>query len=136
MRLLGVDLGMKRIGLAIAETDPFVATPRPAIPAVGRLISDAQRVAEFARREQVDAVIVGLPIEESGAEGRMARVCRTFAGHLSAAGLVTHLVDEAFTSIEAENAMLTTDLTAAARRKRRDGEAAARILERYVQNAP
>ena len=135
MRLLGVDLGMKRIGLAIAETDPFVVTPRSALPAIGRLASDAQRVGDFARREQVDAIVVGLPVEESGVEGRMARVCRVFAGHLSAAGFVTHLVDESFTSVEAESAMAQTDLTAAARRKRKDGEAAARIVERYVRQA-
>jgi len=135
MRLLGVDLGMKRIGLAIAETEPFVVTPRPALPAVGRLASDAQRIGEFAKREQVDAIVVGLPIEETGAEGRMARVCRMFAGHLTDAGFVTHLVDESFTSVEAETAMAQTDLTAAARRKRKDGEAAARILERYVRQA-
>jgi putative transcription antitermination factor YqgF len=102
MRLLGVDFGFKRIGLAIAETAPEVITARPFLDASGTLKTDAARIAELAKREEIDAIVIGLPVEESGEEGRMARICRTVARHLIEAGFRVEVVDERYTSIEAE----------------------------------
>lgn len=132
MRLLGVDLGSKRIGIAVGEKEAGVVTPRPALAAVGTLRRDADAVAALARREEADAIVLGLPVELSGEEGRMARVCRTFAGHLADLGLTVHLVDETFTSVAAEAAMRQVDMKASQRRKARDGEAAAQIVERFI----
>lgn len=132
MRLLGIDFGFKRIGVAVAETDAEIASPRPAMTASGALKRDAVAIAEVAKREQVDRIIVGLPIEESGEEGRMARICRTLASHLTDLGFTVDVVDETLTSVTAEATMLSSGLKASDRRKRRDGEAAALILERYM----
>ncbi|MFI5385496.1 MAG: Holliday junction resolvase RuvX [Fimbriimonadales bacterium] len=102
MRLLGVDFGFKRIGLAIAEKEHGIVTPRPNLRATGTLAKDAQRLVEMAKKEEVDLVVIGLPIEESGEEGRMARICRALAGHIADGGVRVQVVDESFTSLEAE----------------------------------
>ena len=128
--MLGVDFGFKRIGLAVAETEPPIVTARPAIVASGTLAKDAQTLADIARKEEAREVVIGLPIEEEG-EGRMARICRTLAGHIESAGFKVHLVDETLTSVQAD-ANLREHGTAAQRRKLKDGEAACLILERYL----
>ena len=135
MRLLGIDFGFKRIGIAIAETEHGIISARPSIEASGTLKTDAARLAEMAKKEQVDAVVLGLPIEEDGEEGRMARICRTLAGHIAECGIEVHLVDERMTSIEAEANIRDgseTEIKASQIRKLKDGEAARLILERYL----
>lgn len=131
MRLLAVDLGTKRIGIAVGETDPRVVSPRPSLAAQGTLKRDAAQVSALASREETKNVVLGLPLED-GEETRMARVCRQFGALLQAEGLTVHFVDETLSSVEAEAAMLEADIKASVRRKLRDGEAACRILERYL----
>lgn len=132
MRLLGIDFGFKRIGVAVAETEVGIVTPRAAMTASGTLKRDADAIALLARREEVDAVVLGLPVEESGEEGRMARICRTLADHIIGNGIQVHLVDESMTSVQADGTLRQDGLKASQRRKLRDGEAAALILERYL----
>lgn len=132
MRLLGIDFGFKRIGVAIAETEVGIVTPRPPLSASGALKKDAELLAAYAKREEAAAIVLGLPIEESGVEGRMARICRTLAQHLEGNGITVHLVDESMTSVHADGALRDEGLKASQRRKLRDGEAAALILERYL----
>ncbi len=135
MRLLGVDFGFKRIGLAVGETDYGVVTPRPVLAASGALKTDAEAIARLAKVESVGAVVVGLPIEPCGEEGRMARICRTVAGHLEGHGFAVHLVDERMSSASADSILRDEGLKASQRRKRIDGEAAALILERFMNEA-
>ena len=111
MRLLGVDFGFKRIGIAVAVTDPCIVTARPTIEASGALKTDAASLAEMARKEEVDQIVLGLPIEESGDEGKMARICRLLAGHLTDMGCKVALVDERMTSVEAEARIRTESPT-------------------------
>ncbi len=131
MRLLGIDFGFKRIGLAVAETEFGIITARPAIEASGTLKNDAQRLIEIARQDKVDAVVVGLPLE-SGVEGKMARICRTVAEQIGASGLTVHLIDESLSSVAAEATLREDNLKASQRRKLQDGEAARVILERFI----
>jgi putative Holliday junction resolvase len=131
VRLLGVDFGFTRIGIAIAETEPPVVTARPPLAASGGLKRDAKALAELARKEEVGAVVVGLPLED-GEEQRMARIARQLAEHLKGEGLTVHLVDETLSSVVADQGLREAGLKASQRRKLRDGEAAALILERYL----
>jgi putative Holliday junction resolvase len=133
MRLLGVDFGFKRIGVAVGETDVRLASPRPALAASGTLKRDAEALNQLARKEQTQAIVLGYPLGDEGEDGRMARVATQLKGHLEALGHAVHLVDESMTSVEADNAMFAAGLKASERRKRRDGEAACRILERYME---
>ncbi len=132
MRLLGIDFGFKRIGVAVAETEVGIVTPRPPMTASGALKRDAEAISAMAKREEVSAVIIGLPVEESGEEGRMARICRTLGDHIAGNGITVHLVDESMTSVQADGTLRQDGLKASQRRKLRDGEAAALILERYL----
>jgi putative Holliday junction resolvase len=132
MKLLGVDFGFKRIGLAVTDSAVALPSAKPTLDAAGSLRKDAIRIAEIAKRENVEAVVIGLPLED-GEEGRMARICRQLAENLERDhGLKTFLVDETLTSVAAEEMLLSTGMKASQRKKHRDGEAAARILERYL----
>lgn len=136
MRLLGVDFGFKRIGLAVVDSEVGLPSPRYALTASGKLKTDANVLNELAKKEQVEGIVIGLPIEPSGEEGRMARICRQLAGHLEALGRPVYLVDERLSSVEAERTLLDSGLKASERRKRRDAEAACLILERYLHEKP
>jgi len=129
-----VDFGFKRIGLAIAEAEHGVVTPRPFLEATGKLVTDAERLVEIGRAEDVDRIVLGLPLDD-GEEGRMARICRILAGHIRDGGFAVDLVDETLTSVEADARILDSAerrLKASQRRKLKDGEAARLILERYL----
>ncbi len=132
MRLLGVDYGFKRIGLAVTDSSIGLPATRPAATSQGSLKKDAAQIAALAKKEAADAVVLGLPVEAEG-EGRMARICRTLAGHLQDDhGVQVFLVDESLTSVAAEDLLFSTGMKASQRKKLRDGEAAAQILERYL----
>ncbi len=131
MRLLAVDLGKKRIGIAVGESHPEVISPRPALAATGVLKQDAQSVDKIARREEVNVIVVGLPLED-GEEGRMAIVCRKFGELLVEHGWLVQYEDESLSSVQAIANMADLDMKASLRKKRRDGEAAAIILERFL----
>lgn len=133
MRLLGVDFGFRRIGLAVMETEFGVTTPRPALAASGTLAKDATEIDRIAKQEKVDEIILGFPIEEDGNVGKMARVCQSVAEKLNALGNKVELVDERLSSVEAEKELRQSDLKASERRKLRDGEAARILLERYME---
>jgi len=134
MRLLGVDFGFKRIGLAVVDSDIKLPAPRPTLAASGKLKNDAQTLHELAKKEQANAIVIGLPVEPDGSEGRMARICRQLAGQIEALGTTVHFVDERLTSIEAEQNLFAEDLKASQRKKRLDSEAACLILERYLHD--
>ena len=129
-RALSVDFGGKRIGVAVGETGAKVATARPNIEASGTLAKDAQAIFALAAKEGADVIVVGLPTDADG-ETKMSRVCRKLGESIAALGARVAYIDEAFTSAEAERDMVEVGLKGSERRKRSDGEAACRILERY-----
>lgn len=126
-----MDFGSKRIGLAVGESGFGVASPKPPLAASGTLAADAQAIAAEAARCGAEAIVLGLPLSEDGSHTRMARVCLQLADRLRELGWEVHLADERLTSVEAERAMRDVGLKGAETRRRKDGEAAARILERF-----
>lgn len=130
MRILCVDLGTKRIGLAVGESEFSLASPRPALSASGKLATDAESISQKGKAEEADLIVIGIPFNES--DTRMERACRKLGELLEDKNWNVRYVDETLTSIEAESRIMgSTDLTAAQRRKVRDGEAACLILERF-----
>lgn len=129
---MGVDFGFKRIGIAIVDSDSRLPSPRPTLSASGKLKSDAISLGQLAAKEYADAIVLGLPLEPDGTEGRLARICRQLAGHLTELGKQVHLTDERLSSIEAQDRLFVEDLKASQRKKRLDSEAACIILERYL----
>ena len=131
MRVLAIDFGFKRIGVALGESEFDIATPRPSIAASGALKKDAAALHTLARAEEADAVVLGLPVEEDGQEGKMARICRMLAEHLVTEGETVHLVNEVYSSLEAENALAEAKVRITRRKQLRDGEAACVIVQRF-----
>ncbi|MEQ1823183.1 MAG: Holliday junction resolvase RuvX [Fimbriimonadaceae bacterium] len=126
-RVIGVDFGSKRIGIAVGVTEFRIASPRNSILAAGKLSTDATAIALIAKTEEASLVVVGVPENEQ--DQRMANVCVKLAQEIRLLGLDVETVDESFTSVEAISEM--RELKGSDKRKRKDGEAACRIIERY-----
>ena len=139
MTVLGIDLGAKRIGLAVSDAEDRIAFPAGVIPSQGQR-ADVGAVAELAREREARAVVVGLPIHMDGREGPEAKAARQFAERLAErSGLPVELVDERWTSREAERVLAGSTRGRKARRrdKGRVDEAAATILLRtWLEQQP
>jgi putative holliday junction resolvase len=104
--ILGIDLGERRIGLAIAERDWLSARPLITVARARSLdpADDAATLARIAREHGVAELVVGLPLEASGAHGRMAEAAATWAGVVAdRLGLPVALRDERLSSHVAES---------------------------------
>lgn len=130
MRVLGVDLGKVRIGIAVMDWDSGIATPRQPLVAIGTLTKDATQVVEAARKEEVSRVILGLPLID-GEETKLSLVVRRFGEILRQSGLEIDYADESLSSHEADTAMLAAGMKSSQRKKALDSQAACVILERY-----
>jgi putative Holliday junction resolvase len=138
-RLLGVDVGERRIGVAVSEGR--IAVPLTIIEHRSR-DADVARIAGIAREQAVVAVVVGLPVSLSGAEHAQAKLTRTFGQALARRVDVPVVYqDERYTTVRARTTPepLTPAKEAAARKPpRRKGErpvddlAAALILQAYI----
>ena len=135
MRLIGLDHGAKRIGVAVGDTETGMAFARPAIKR-RNLDHDLALVGELCTTEGATTIVIGLPLLLDGTEGAQAALAREFGGRLAAIGLQVAYEDERLTSWEAERE------TGARRRRptRESGEidsAAARlILQQYLDARP
>jgi putative Holliday junction resolvase len=105
MIVLGVDLGAKRIGLAVSDPEERVAFPAGALASRGRA-QDVAALAEVVAQRGAGCVVVGLPIHMSGRRGPEAEAALRFAAELAKkAGVPVETFDERWTSREAERAL-------------------------------
>ena len=138
MRVLAVDPGKVRVGLALSDESGRLATPHSTIPASGKL---AATIAGIAADAGAGSVIVGLPRRLDGSEGPEAEAARRLAGEIAAAGdLTVELWDERFTTSMAENALRIARpkrgrKVASSRREATDRVAAAVLLQSYLDRA-
>jgi len=132
VRYLGLDVGRATIGLALA--DEVLRTAR-ALRTLRRT-GEAQDVAEIRKvveEFEVTRAVVGLPLNMDGSEGASARLARGFAERLGAAlGLPVELHDERLSTFEAEDRLRRQGLSGRERRKVVDAEAAAVILQDWL----
>jgi putative Holliday junction resolvase len=139
-RLLGIDLGSRRVGLAIAEAGDVRAHPLATIPRRRTVAEDVAALARIAAANRVDELVVGLPLDMSGAEGAMAAEARQWALAVArGTDLPVRLRDERLSSHVAEGRVGGAGrgraggppgpTRRAAHRARVDREAAAVILE-------
>lgn len=127
--MLGVDVGTVRVGLALSDPDRMIASPLDTVPAGDDL---SARLAEIARAEACETVVVGLPRALSGRETDSTRLAKQVAEALRAEGLHVELWDERLSSAEAEAALLRGGRRRAQRRTERDRVAAALILQGWL----
>ena len=102
-RLLGIDLGERRIGLALADDDASAAVPLATVRRARRLEGDITTLRRVVAEQHIAGLVVGLPLEASGADGPQARLTRTWAEAVSEAlGVPLSYRDERLTSHLAE----------------------------------
>ena len=102
-RILGVDLGARRIGLAIADAGIDIARPLVTVTRSASLDGDVAALERVSREQGVTELVVGLPIEASGVEGPMAVGARAWAAAVGERlGLPVTMRDERLSSFEAE----------------------------------
>ena len=135
MRALGLDLGTKRIGVAIADSAGTVATPYEVIARTGDRARDHRRIAELAAEAEADQLVVGLPLSLDGSVGPAAQAARAEADELAAAtGLPGAPWVERLTTVTADRSLMALDLKAPARRKVVDQVAAAVMLQAWLDH--
>jgi len=134
--VLGLDLGARRIGLAVSDPDARIAFPAGQLERTG-LAADLAAVQALVNDRGVTRIVVGLPVLLSGGDGTGARAARQFARALGeATGLPVALVDERLTTAEAERAL--REAPARRRRGRKqviDAMAATLLLRSYLAQA-
>jgi len=131
-RLLGVDYGSVRVGLAISDPDRKIAFPLVTWERRSR-DQDARYIRALVEKEEIGGLIVGLPVHLSGREGQKSAEARGFGKWLvETTGLPVLFWDERFTSVEAENHLLAAGLTNKRRKARRDRVAAQILLQAYL----
>lgn len=132
-RYLGVDFGATRIGLAVSDPDGRVALPHSIVDSTSPT-EQVERVAQVARENGVDAVVVGRPRGLSGDAGPAEKKVNRFAGRLSSRHLRVVLWDERFTTHGASAALEEQGLTAKEQRPLIDQVAATLILQSYLDH--
>ena len=130
MRYLAIDYGGKRTGLALCDKAEMIASPVAVIENKAQLMKEILNIVET---EQVEAIVVGLPLNMDGSEGPAAKTVRSFARELAVhinIPIVFH--DERLSSFEAEEKLAAADLTRKKKKKRLDAIAAAAILQSFL----
>jgi putative pre-16S rRNA nuclease len=132
--LLGLDLGTRRIGLAISDADAVIAFPIGALERRG-LAQDLEALRELILARGVKGVVVGLPLHLDGRAGSAAQAARRFAEVLGeASALPVELVDERWTSAEAERTLRDAPRAQRHRKENVDALAATLILRSYLES--
>ena len=133
-RILALDLGKKRIGLAISDPLGLTAQGLPNLERTNKR-SDLAALAEFAREREVGEFLMGNPINMRGAEGRQSVWVREFAEALErATGLPVRLWDERLTTVEAGRVLRSSGISIAKRAAAVDRLSAVILLQSYLDS--
>lgn len=131
-RLLGVDFGIRRVGLAICDRDRIIASPFATYER-RNAESDSNYFRDVVAAEGCVGLVVGLPVHTDGREGVKAKEARAYGAWLAkATGLPVVFWDERFSTSQAESALWNAGLTHKKRKDRRDRVAAQIVLQAYI----
>lgn len=131
---IGLDVGDVRIGVAVSDLMGLTANPRETyVRKKNDLQADIAYFCEYAKREDADAFVLGLPKNMDGSEGPRAEITRQFGDMLAgASGLPVIYQDERLTTVSAERVLLEADMRREKRKQVIDKVAAAIILQAYL----
>lgn len=131
MRILGLDVGQKRIGVALSDPMGWTAQGHSVLQRTAG--DDMARIEELCRENEVETIVVGLPLNMNGTEGPKAVECRDYARDLAAyTGLPVKLWDERLTTVTAEKVLIQADVSRRKRKQVIDKMAATFILQSYL----
>lgn len=134
MKLLALDVGSKRIGLAMSDELGFTAQPIEALQRSG-LKADLAKIKEKIETFQIGEIVVGYPIHLDGSVGTQAESVLEFVEELKKEiSIPVALWDERLSTVAVERLMLEGDLSRKKRKKRVDSLSAQWILQGYLEN--
>jgi putative holliday junction resolvase len=133
MRILGIDYGRRRLGLALSDETELLASPLPV-----RIRTDEKAdhafLCDLIRERGIGRAVVGLPLRMNGSHGEMANEALDFGATLAArCRIPVDTFDERLTTREAERVLVQADLPRARRRNLRDSVSAVLILQGYLE---
>ena len=134
-RAVGLDLGSKRIGVAVTDPTGTIASPLQVLQRSGNAGRDHQTIAKLVADEQAEIVVVGLPLNMNGSAGAAARAAVDEATALATVvGVPVVTFDERRTTVTADQAMIGAGMRAPARRRVVDKVAAAVLLQHWLDS--
>jgi putative Holliday junction resolvase len=132
MRILGLDVGERRIGVAVADERVRVALPT-AVVERSELPADLDAIARLVQEQEAEAIVIGLPISLSGSLGPQAQATKAFGQELAARlPLPIEYWDERLSSVEAQRRLASAGHRGPKAKARRDAAAAAIVLQSYL----
>ena len=133
-RILGLDFGTKRVGAAVSDSRAKIASP---LEVYERRDSaqDARHYTTLVEENEVDSIVIGLPVHLGGREGGSASLARTFGEWISqVTGKAVVYYDERYTTVDAEESMIVAGLRRSKRKGLRDMLAARILLQNYLDD--
>ena len=133
MRALGIDLGSKRIGVAVSDRSGTIATPLVVVLRSGDRARDHRRLAELVAEEEAERMVVGLPLSLDGSMGPAALAAVAEAEEIaSVVGVPVETFDERLTTVSAQRSLIEARMSREARRRLVDKVAAAVMLQTWL----
>lgn len=134
-RIMGIDYGVHRIGVALSDLLGCTAQPFEVVERVS-IKKDIERLREIARSKEVELVVMGLPLNMDGTPGMLTDEVNGFAARIGEALKVpVELYDERLTTLQAERMLIEEgDVSREKRKQVRDKVAAALILQAYLDS--
>lgn len=133
LRALGVDLGTRRIGVAVSDLSGTVASPYEVVERSGDVGRDHARLAALVQEVEAEVVVVGLPLSLSGAQGRAAQAANEEVEELrKVLPVPIEVVDERLSTVSAHSMLKAAGLNEKKRRSQVDKVAAAVILQHWL----
>lgn len=135
MRILGLDIGTVRIGVAVSDETLTIASPLTTLNARSSHEELTRQINVICKENQISKIVIGLPLSMSGGDrGESARMARRFGDALAEAldGVEVDYLDERFTSTQAERCLVSANLSRKRRKSAIDKVAAALILQSYL----
>jgi len=134
-RSLGVDLGSKRIGIAISDSAGTVATPIDVVHRSRNRTADHQAILALAREWEAEVIVIGLPLHLDGSIGPAAEAALAEAEELrGTTELVVETYDERLTTVTAQRSIIEMGLSAEGRKRSVDKIAAAVMLQAWLDH--
>lgn len=130
-RIIALDVGDRRIGIAVSDPLGYTAQPIETYTRVG-YGPDTRHILQIAEQYATNRILCGLPLNMDGTQGFQTQKVRDFAAKLEEAGLVIEFYDERMTTVLAESALLEADMRRENRKKKVDMVAAVMILQSYL----
>lgn len=133
VRALGVDPGSKRIGIAVSDMSGTIASPLTVVHRSRSRQHDLHEIARIARDEEAEVIVIGLPLNMDGTEGKAAKAAIAEGRRLATlVDVPIEMHDERRTTVMADRAMIEGGLNAIERRKIVDKVAAAVMLQSWL----